>query len=287
MQPNKQISWQLLVIFLLFLSSCQPWSREYRDFYSYAKKSYDSSPIPMQESDFFLVILVNARHLDYTDTRSFFKTVAKHPTDGSKSGDVGHAWIYLQGKVNGKVWVLEGGHSGERGRLQARYFDGIMNYNDWGYANPSDEQKQYPRYEPNPVKYLWATLEDGYFEKGAGGHRPTYAAKVDLTEQQFYRILQFIHPRYYPYRQYALTNLQCSSYAAQVAVLADLYVESEVSMAVQPRIWFGRRWVRFWTDPCYSVITFSSPDVLEKSLMEAVQEGRAEYALDWYLKKRL
>jgi hypothetical protein len=225
----------------------------------------------MRESDYFLIVLVNARHLDYTDTVSFFNTVAKHPSDGSLTGDFGHAWIFLKGKLKGETILIEGGHSGERGVMQARYFDGIMNYND--SISP---------HEPNPAKYLWETLNDGYFEKGSGGHRPTFAAKVDLTENEFMNILAFIHPSSYPYMQYALTGQQCSSFAAQAAALGHFYFESETTMAIRPRVWYGNQWVRLWDDPCYSTIRFATPDVIEKGLMKAVKEGRAENAIDWY-----
>lgn len=60
--------------------------------------------------DPYIVFLVNARQLDYSSFRSVLRTIAKHPSDWSKNGDVGHAWIYLKGDE-----VIEGGHSGELG----------------------------------------------------------------------------------------------------------------------------------------------------------------------------
>jgi hypothetical protein len=279
-------STRFLFIFSLFCTSCyRPCSKAYQEFYQHL-----SQPCPiiteMSKTDYFLVILVDARHLDYTNNWSFFRTIAKHPSDGSKNGDFGHAWIYVEGLVNGKKIAIEGGHSGERGLLQAKYFDGIMNYNDWGYANPTPEQKLCPRYEPNPAKYLWTSQNDGFFQKGSGDHTPTFAVKINLSKNQFQQILKFIHPRCYPYQRYALTRHQCSSFVAEVASLADLYLDCEVSISIQPRVLYGGRWVRFWEDPQYALLTFSSPDQLEKSLMKAVNEGQAEYALDWYLKNK-
>lgn len=276
----------LCLTILIFFSSCYrpACSKAYQEFYAHLPSPVQANG-PMQETDYFLVILVDARHLDYTDNHFFLRTVAKHPSDGSKNGDIGHAWIYLKGLVDEKPIVIEGGHSGERGIIQARYFDGIMNYNEWGYANPTSEQMKYPRYEPNPIKYLWTTLYDGFFEKGSGGHYPTFAVKIDLTEEQFKKILNFVQS--YPYRQYALTNRQCSSFVAQAAALADFEIDSLISMKIDKDIWFRRCRVRFWEDPQYSRIVFASPDQIEKSLMEAVAEGRADYALDWYLNKKI
>lgn len=278
MRAILKISW---IIFLVLLSSCIGRSADYCHFYAHLHRPH-AKWSSMQEDEYFLIILVEARHLDYSRTDAFFHSVAKHPSDGSKTGDVGHAWIYLQGKCNGKVIAIEGGHSAERDREIPRYFDGIMNYNDWGYANPTDEQKLCPRYEPNPVKYLWTTREDGYFQKGTGGHQPTFAAKVSLSDEQFTDILNFIHPCHYLYRYYALTEQQCSSFVVQVAALAGLSLEAQTSIKIAPNVYFGGRQVRFWENSCYATIHFPTPDVVEKSLMHAVETGQAEYALDWY-----
>src|SRR4051812_46329911 len=107
--------WQLLSLLLLF-----------------------SLPAPSLMADrlttpsFYLVFLVSAHHLDYSCSYRFCRTLAKHPRDGSKNGDVGHAWIYLYGKRGGEEIIVEGGHSGELGLLQPRYLDGVMNYVDYG-----------------------------------------------------------------------------------------------------------------------------------------------------------
>ncbi|MBA3815664.1 MAG: hypothetical protein H0X29_03925 [Parachlamydiaceae bacterium] len=249
--------------------------------YTYLKKPMPCEPV-FKQSDYFLVILTDARHLDYTSNLSFFKTVAKHPDDACKHGDVGHTWIYLQGIKNNERIYLEGGYSGESGRLQARYFDGIMNYIDFGYANPTSEELESPRYEDNPAKYLWETQYDGFFQWGPGFHRPTYAAKVDISAEQFGRIWTFINNFYY--REYSIINSQCSSFAAQVASIAGLKLNCEVHIPIDAEMKIGGQNLHFWTDPTYALLTVSSPDMIERSLMEAVREGRAEYALEWYQK---
>lgn len=273
-------------IFLIsiILSSCYyyPTSKAYWEFYDYLKQPLKKQK-DMCEAEFFVIALVDAKHLDYTNLGSFFHTVAKHPSDRGKERDLGHAWVYLQGYLNGKIVVLEGGHSGERGHLQAKYFDGLMNYNDWGEANPTLSQIKNPRYEPNPVKYLWTTQEDGFFQKGSGGHTPTFAAKIDLTEEQFLKILKFIKGSHYPYHRYALTGHQCSYFVAQVMALAGFNLDCEVTMSLPPMVYYGKRWIRLWQDPRYSVLKFASPDQIEKSLVRAVQKQQIEYALNWYL----
>jgi hypothetical protein len=262
----RKIRFFSLFILLLLICACSyiPKSDAYRSFYSHLKVNFSDEP--MQESPFFLVILVEARHLDYTHPHSFFKTLAKHPSDGSKNGDVGHAWIYLQGIANGETICLEGGHSGELGVLQPRYMEGVF--------------LRYEQGNDDPIAYLWQTQPDGFFQYGSGKHDPTFAAKVDLTEAQFDCILRFVQA--YDFTEYAITGNQCSSFAAQAAAFADLHLDCEITMQVDPSLYIGGKRICLWKNPDYSEITFSSPDIFERSLMQAVQEGRAENALCWY-----
>lgn len=249
----------ILRLLLVFLSGCS-----FHPMYDQMKSSCQI----MSEAPYFLVLLVEARHLDYASPRSFFKTVAKHPSDGSKNGDVGHAWIYLQGIVDGQTVFLEGGHSGELGEIQPRYVEGVF--------------LQYEQGDKNPISYLWQRQRDGFFQSGSGRHYPTFAAKVDISAEQFQRILRFIQS--YDYADYAITGNQCSSFAAQVAAFAGLELDCELTMEVDQYLLLGSQKINLWQDPVYSEITFSSPDVLEYSLKQAVAEGRAQYALEWYCK---
>lgn len=272
---------KLLVIlsFIVLCGCAVPRTESYRSMYAYL----DQAPVPkkaMQDSEYFLVLAVDARHLDYTDNYSFLKTLAKHPSDGSKCGDVGHAWLYVQGVVEGKAVYIEGGHSGELGVVQAKYFAGIMNNIDYGYANPTSKEIQQWRYEPNPIKYLWETLKDGFFQVGAGSHKATFAAKVDLKPDQFQEIMNFIYT--YDFSDYSITGNQCSSFVARVASLANLELECQVTMPIDAQICIVNEHIILWNDPCYSQLTISSPDVLERSLMQVVHSGQAENATCWF-----
>ncbi len=270
------------ILLLLFVCSgcARPQTQAYQE--QYAHLNTDRLSLPsMQESDYFLVLLVNARHLDYTCEKTFIKTMKKHPDDGGKEGDVGHAWIYLRGLNEEGFDVLEGGQTGDFGNIQAKYFDGIMNYIDYGYANPSNEEKASPIFEPNPVKYMWESQQDGIFHKGSGGHKPTFAIKVKLTSETYEKMKRFIAS--YNFQDYALTGNQCSSFVAQVAAIAGLYLDTEYTMPINSELNFLGIGYTLWRDADYSSLTFSTPDVLERSMMEAVLDGRAEYALPWYL----
>lgn len=281
MISGLKISW-IFVLTVLLGGCATPRSQAYRGLYAHLEQQPECVQ-PVTRSDFFLVFLVDAKHLDYTDCHSFITTVAKHPRDWSKEGDVGHAWVYLQGVVDGQPFFLEGGVSGERGLFQAQYFDGIMNYIDFGYANPTPEQLCCPRYEPDPVKYLWTTQHDGFFQWGPGRHRPSYAAKINLTEEQFTQILHFIET--YDYSHYALVGSQCASFITQIGSLLGIALDTTVYLPLDSSIRIGGETMRLWTDPCYSLLPLSSPDMLEKRLMELVADGTAEPALAWYLQR--
>lgn len=268
--------WLRLLAFLLLVPSaysCTCRSTDYREFYAHLHKKLPTVQ-SIDSSDYFLIIMVDARHLDYSEGWKFLHSVAKHPSDGSKNGDVGHAWIFLQGIRNGEVVAIEGGHSGEKEHSPPRYFDGLMNYLDWGYADPTPEQKKNPRYEPNPVKYLWSARNDGFFQKGSGGHRPTFAVKIVLTPSQFEQITRYIQN--YPYHHYGLIGPHCTTFVAEIAELAGLSLETHVTMQIPATVFFRRCHIRLWEDPTYSTFTFPTPDVLEKSLMEAVERGEVE-----------
>lgn len=269
---------------LLLVSSCASYhSREYDDFYSYLQPSITHCAPPSdcrKATDCFLCIYTDARHLDYTNNYCFMRSLAKHPSDRSKTRDFGHCWIYLQGMVDGQCVFIEGGHSGETGICQAKYFDGIMNYHDFGYANPTRQQLAEGRFEPNPVRYLWEERCDGFFEWGPGRHRPTFGVKVPLTEEQFDRILGFI--RRYHYSRYALTGNQCSTFAAQIASLAGLELDCETTLRIDPYLCIRGETVRLWCDPEYSILTLATPDTIERSLVEAVRQGRAECVFTRY-----
>lgn len=254
-------------VYLLLVCSCSstPSRQSYLNQYAHIDKHLCQSQ-EMSESDYFLVILVDARHLDYSNSQRFLQTFTKHPANGSKEGSVGHAWILLKGKD----CIVEGGHTGEYGIIRPRYVDGINQYIVQG--------------DPNPVRYLWEPLNDGVFQKGAGGHTPSYAAKFDITEEQFHSILTFIHPKRYPYENYSLTGRQCTSLVAQVAALADIHLDTEVRMKILQQGKIAGCTIPFWRDPQYAELTFSTPDILEKSLMEKVQHGEAECALSWYFR---
>lgn len=275
---------QIVLIVLLLSVSCatQHRTETWRAQYSYLEQPIPQGPFT--ESNYYVVFLVAASHLDYKDNKELFESLARH-NNPLKKGQVGHSWIYLKGQRNGKPIVFHGGQSVRSEKARPWYFDGVLNYMEYGFLNPTDDQKKKPRHEANPVKYLWAELDAGFFQKGSGRCSPTYAAKVDLSREQFEEILVFTDPKTYPYKNFSLVDKQCSSFLAKVASMAGLHLEHQVTIEIAPVLHAGSREYRLWTDPQYSKLTFSSPDIIERSLMNAVKEGKAQYALQWYMNR--
>lgn len=196
------------------------------------------------------------------------------------TGQFGHAWVYLQGVLNGCYVAYEGGHSGELGRKEPTYFDGVMNYIEYGYSRPAEARGKPRRKELNPIKYLWSTLQDGFYQQGNGGHTPTYAAKVDITPSQFTEILKYMSD--YNYSRYNLKDHQCTTFVAKIAALIGLMLPCEVTVPINQRVKIGQWEYSLWNDSKYAALTVQSPDILERSLNELVQQGQASDVLCWY-----
>ncbi|MEX1012694.1 MAG: hypothetical protein WD595_00475 [Waddliaceae bacterium] len=263
------MKWNLVSFFLalLTLSSCAvSRSQEYHGFYEDLREYEPCSTFTY--SPYYLVVLVDAKHLDYFNNRSFFCTLVKHPKDGSKGCDVGHCWFLLSGIENNRRVEIEGGHSGETGVNQTRYMDGVMDLME--------------RNDPNPVRYMWTVQKDGFLQEGCGGHSPSYAVKVDLTKEKYEELYNFIYGGGYDFKNYSLTHNQCCELVRQLLAKTGREIQTKITLSIDSEVQFRHESLHLWSDPRYSRITISSPDVVEKSLHRLVKEGRAQCALRWY-----
>jgi hypothetical protein len=217
----------------------------------------------------YILFLVDARGLDYSSTPKLLQSIAKHPSDGSKNGDVGHAWIYLSYK--GKT--LEGGHSAGRDPSCPGYFASILHAQ-----------------EKNPLVHLYDQRKDGYFERGSGGHKPTLAAYLDITEEQLHLILEEIQK--IDFSNYCLANLQCTSFVRRIAYILhyDLNTYTKVSFSNALKTPFGD--LLLWSDEKYRTLVLETPEALEKSLKACIDQGDMQdftkiYHRHLYQKKRI
>jgi hypothetical protein len=134
----------------------------------------------------------------------------------------------------------------------------------------------------NPVCYLWSPQSDGFFQWGSGGHRPTFAAKVDLSCEQYEKLKALIYS--YDFTDYRLSSHQCTTFVKQAAEEIDLQLNDQVVLEFPPTVSICGESYLLWSDPKYQCLSCGSPDKLEESLMDLVRTGCASNATCWYIK---
>ena len=122
------MNWFFWSLCCLVFCSCSPrLGDDYLNQYQYLGSIREFSKYYPQftgKSDYYLVVLVDARHLDYSSPSNYFSTMA-NGLFWAQDPNTGHAWIVLAGKKDGKSYVFEGGHTGEFGIAAPKYFDEV------------------------------------------------------------------------------------------------------------------------------------------------------------------
>ena len=213
-------------------------------------------------SDCFLVVLVGAVGIDHSTPETFLKTMARHPRGSKREHSVGHAWLILGGPL---TWV-ECGHTGEFALESADCSDTI--------------HAALKRNEPNPLGCLWKDWNNGSCELGSGGHKPTAAVHFELTPSQYQAIRSFLEN--YDFKSFSVRERVCTDFVTGAAALGGIKLGHRVTLDVPRQTRFKGRTVTWWTDPKYSLLSFGSPDVLEKSLKLALEKGLGKNVLDQY-----
>ena len=258
------------LLFLLFLTSCHHHggtSREH-EVDRFPQPSHERNRAQLGfEGEYTLVVLVDARHLDYTSPSGYLKTLSE-----ALSPHTGHAWILLIGKKDGQPWVFEGGHTGEFGRLAPRYFDELLRLSRCK--------------DPNPAQYLFSPLPDGQLEIGSGGHLPTFAAAFSITEQGFARIMRLFEPDGYNFSEWGLRGPHCVHFV--LTCLASIGVDLSCTRQIElpSSFVYNGEQISLWTDSAYSVLTTETPEFLEEQLLGKVSQGEARIATKWYLSRK-
>jgi hypothetical protein len=261
-QPIKS---KFFIFLVFFVSSCSHYLNEnHLQTYQYLDNIKETKPTT---SPYEIIFLVDAPHLDYSNTQLTLKSLAKHPSNGYDER-FGHAWICL--KRENKIF-FEGGHTGAFGEIRPSYFEGIWD----GIENNS----------LNAISYLWKNLNDGRLQHGNGGHNPTYAVKLPISEQQFFSIFNFIKNSHYQFSSYSLTGNQCCQFVMQCAALIEIELPSYKTLEIESHISFNNKKVQLWENTAYSSITIALPDILEKQLVELTNKKKGETVTNWYLKK--
>lgn len=201
----------------------------------------------------YLAVFVNARQLNYTDGQHFVRSMESCP-------DFGHAWLYMR---RGRE-VVYGGHSGELGRAEPRYFDGVM----LGIV----------RGDPNPARYFHKDLSDGFFQYGSGGHEPTYAIQIDLSHKQWDEVLSYIDQ--YDFGRYSLSRHQCVDFVTGALSRVGVEIKPRTELTINREITVYGETYTLWNDPGYAHISFSAPELLEEEMRQAVTNGQAQCLVD-------
>ena len=261
-----------LYVFLLLLTACSSrMSDSHVARYQYlggVQATNKQGPHFCGRSEYYLVVLVDARHLDYTTPSKYFNTLSQGlflPQDPN----TGHTWIVLAGKQEGKDWVFEGGHTGEFGLYAPRYFDEVV-------------RLAWEEDDPNPASYLFTALPDGCLQYGSGGHDPTFAVAFPLTEDGYKRAHRLLTEGGYDFSRWGIRGPNCIRFS--LACLASIGIEVSCQETLElPRSFkYKGKEVRLWSDPAFSRLSVETPELLEKRLWELVQDVKGSVALKWY-----
>lgn len=232
----------------------------------------------------FVVILVAAAGLDYGDPARLVRQL--HKRAQFKQGFMGHAWVYLEGDHGGRREVIEVGLSPE-GDGAVQYFRAVLSLARFGSPNPTEADRADPRPDPNPIAYLWQDQANGYLQPVREARlRPTSAVRLDLSNAQHAAIRARLEPSLGSHRSFQLTGQQCTSFVVEIAALAGVTLNPEVTIDIPREIRLQGQVLRLWTDPVYSRLTLDSPDALERELQAVVASGRGRDVLRWYLEAR-
>jgi hypothetical protein len=266
----------LLLLIVFFILSCNQYidkreninfcykNREvfgFEEIYAFSNLSHELK-IDGKEK-YFLVVLTHSKGINFTSVDSFFNTLYGNSFLNKAENTIGHSWMMLIG--DGKF--LECGQTGEFGVIKHRYHEGVL--------------QLIRDNNPNPISWLWEVMPDGKFHKGSNGYKPTYACSFSISKEQYIRLFNYIDN--YDYANFSIINKTCTTFVVNALKIIGINLGHRVTIKIPQEYTFSEKPVMLWTNPKYSTLIFGSPDVLEKSLEEAVKKNLGKDVLDWYL----
>ena len=268
----KKIIYSGLIFFMAFAVLCATKTTDnWMWRYSYLEDLHQSTTnLPQFDphNEYFLVVLVDAHHADYSSPYAYLSTLAssfiKH-----HSPDPGHAWIVLGGKKDGEPWIFEGGHSVDCSHLTKAYVQDML-----GFTRKESD--------PNPARFLFQTTMDGFFEYGPGDNRPTFAAAFPLTEEGFERICKLFEEDGYDFSQWGIKGPNCVQFALTCLASIGIELDCQDMLPLPSALSVLGKDIHLWSDETYSSLPIKTPDLLEKRLWELVKKGNAFCATRWY-----
>jgi hypothetical protein len=266
---------EFFFVVMVWLTACSPrTSDEYHQTYAYLpsiRTANRSSEQFTGTDPYYLVVLVDARHVDYSTPENYFSTLS-YGVFKRQEPDIGHAWIILKGEENGIPYYFEGGHTGEYGYVAPKYFDHIVELAE------SEEEK-------DPVSYLYCRLPDGRLELGSGGHCPTFAVAFKLTKTGYEQIFNLIAT--YDFDSWGILGPNCVQFVRSCLMAVGLEINCEEIVTIPKYMEIRGEKVRLWEHASFSHLEVQTPEKLEQRLLEKVQEGLGTVAMRWYRKQHL
>jgi hypothetical protein len=210
---------------------------------------------PIGDAGYYLYILTDSAKWDFSYAPGLLFSIWMRPA--------AHSWMILERPGE----RLEFGHTGDFGLVKPRYHLGVIQKIQEG--------------DPNPIAYLWQTMADGEFQLGKPPRPPTFVWKMPITQRRYQRIYEYAMSR--KYDQFGLRSNNCTDMVAATAALAGINLIHRIRLTLPSETKFLGKTARIWTDPQYSILEFSTPEVLEVDLRQLAQLGIGSDVTGWYL----
>jgi hypothetical protein len=161
---------------------------------------------------------------------------------------------------------MEYGLNGNFGREKPKYGEGV--------------NQKFRNGDPNPISYLWETMSDGQIEIGNGDRTPTFAWRMPITQRRHQLIYE--HVMHWKFDQIGVQSNNCVDMVTEAAELAGINLIHRIRLTFPPKLKILWRTLLVWTDPQYSTLEFSTPDILEVDLRHLARFGIGHDVTEWY-----
>jgi hypothetical protein len=210
---------------------------------------------PVGDEGYYLYILTDIDgHRDYSNPLTVAISYKKNPG--------GHSWIMIESPEN----RVEYGHNGNFGLEKPRYQSGVY---QWFKEN-----------RPNPISYLWEEMSDGRLETNIRDRTPTFVWRMPITKLRYQLIQAYVKNR--NYERFSLRERNCVDMVTDAAALAGINLIHRLRLTLPKETTVLGTTLHAWTDPEYSVLEFSTPDLLQVDLRQLVQFGIGSDVTEWY-----
>lgn len=225
-------------------------------------------------ADFFVLLLIDSRPISTVNFKTCLKGLQAAKSDYNLFG---HVWILLVDQRANKYW--ECGYTGETSSSLPGYFDGLGQLLQ-GQMSP--EMKRCGADLQNPVGYLFLKRNDGRLQWGNGGHTPTCALGIALSQSQKEKIIEQILNC--TKNEYSLQNDNCIHFALSLLRIADVRLRCFSKRLLIPKtITIDHHRVLLRRDSAFKTLALCTPQLLSSGLKRRYKLKEMKAALLWYM----